>query len=371
MKKLGFIVNPVAGMGGKVGLKGTDGLNILKKAKRLGAEPVAQKRAQKALARLKMIKDEIEIITYPSEMGENIAKKCGFLPRVIGSIKTGKTTANDTKKASKEFMDLEVDLLLFAGGDGTARDIYDAVGDGMVVLGIPAGVKIYSAVFACNPERAGDLAELYLKNRVRKVKDVEILDIDEDSYRAGRLNTRLYGYLKIPFRERLVQKMKSGSSADEKYFQEAIAEDVIENMKDGWYYVIGPGTTTAPIMEKLNLKYTLLGVDVIYNKKLIGNDLNEKQILKYTEGKRVKLIVTPIGGQGYIFGRGNQQLSPRIIENAGKENIIVVATKQKINSLKGKPLLVDTGDEKLDKMLCDYFVVTTGYNERIVYKVTF
>ncbi|MHA2224452.1 MAG: ATP-NAD kinase family protein [Candidatus Hodarchaeales archaeon] len=370
MKKLGFIVNPIAGMGGKVGLKGTDGVAILKEAKRLGGIPESPKRAEDALIRLKVIKDEVELITYPAEMGGEVALKCGFNPKIIGTIEKGKTTQDDTKKASIDLLKHQVDLLLFAGGDGTAKDIYFVVKDEMVVLGIPTGVKIHSAVYARNPLRAGDLAVLYLQGKVKKLKEAEVLDIDEEKFRRGYVSAKLYGYLKIPFEKKYVQKMKTSSyQTNEKYSQEAIAEDIIENMEDNCFYIIGPGTTTRPIMEQLNLKNTLLGVDLTYNKELVGKDFGEKELLEHVKGNKTKIVITPIGGQGFIFGRGNQQISPTIIDQIGKENIIVVSTKEKINSLEGRPFLVDTGNDELNRKLCGYITVTTGYREKIVYKV--
>ena len=370
MKKLGLIVNPIAGMGGRVGLKGTDGSDILEKAVRLGAKPQSQNRTIEALEKLKPLKDRIELITYPDRMGEEAANICSFPPDVIGAIMGPTTTASDTKRAAKEMLDLRVDLLLFAGGDGTARDIYNAVGDSMTVLGIPAGVKIHSAVYACNPARAGELALLFLEGKAKNILEAEVMDIDEEDYRKGRLRAKLYGYLKIPFERRYLQRVKAGSPVSEQYSQEAIAHDVTENMSDEFYYILGPGTTTRAIMKKLNLKDTLLGIDLIHKKKLVGKDLNEADLLKEIKGKKTKLIITPIGGQGYLFGRGNQQLSPEVIKHVGKDNIIIVATKHKINSLYGRPLLVDTGDEVTDQKLKDYFRVITGYREAIIYKVT-
>ena len=358
-------------MGGRVGLKGTDGLNILEKAKKLGATPESPKRALEALKRITPIKNEIELITYSDEMGQNVALLGGFNPKVIGTIKRGKTTREDTQNASKELLKLKVDLLLFAGGDGTARDIYDVVKDNLVVLGIPTGVKIHSAVFACNPIRAGDLAASYLLQEVTKIKEAEVMDIDEETFRLGLVTAKLYGFLKIPFERTHVQQTKTGSIPSESYSQEAIAEDIIENMSDDFCYVIGPGTTTRPIMEKLNLDYSLLGVDLIHKGKLIGKDLSEKDLSVQTKGKKVKIIVTPIGGQGYLFGRGNQQISPEIIRQVGKENILVVATREKINSLNGRPLLVDTGNNEVNQLLSGYVLVTTGYCEKSVYKVSF
>jgi predicted polyphosphate/ATP-dependent NAD kinase len=367
VKKVGLIINPIAGMGGRVGLKGTDGLHILEKAKKRGAKPWSQNRTKEAINNLLSLKDKIKVVTYPQEMGETALAYCGFSPTVMGAVSVP-TTASDTKRAAKDMLDLGVDLLLFAGGDGTARDIYTAVKDSLVVLGIPAGVKIHSAVYACNPGRAGELAALYLEGKVKKVVEAEVMDIDEDSFRKGVLSSRLYGYLRIPFEKRYTQQLKAGSSRTERYNQEAIAADVIENMSDA-LYIVGPGSTTGVIMEKLQLDYSLLGVDLMYKKRLIGKDVSELKLLEMIRTKKTKLIVTPIGGQGYILGRGNQQISPDVIEHVGKDNIIVIAAKQKIQSLHGCPLLVDTGDRTLDQHLCGYYRVITGYRERIVYKV--
>jgi predicted polyphosphate/ATP-dependent NAD kinase len=373
LKKLGLIINPIAGMGGRVGLKGTDGLKILEKARKLGAKPVAETRTIEALKKLDFLKDSIELITYPHHMGEKAAVEYGFFPDVIGSIPDIQTAAKDTQDAAKDMRDKGVDLLLFAGGDGTARDIYNAVGESMVVLGIPAGVKIHSAVYACNPARAGELAALYLQGKAKIIQEAEVMDIDEDDYRKGRLSAKLFGYLRIPFERRYVQRMKAGSGATERYCQEAIAFSVVEDMSAEYFYIIGPGTTTRAVMERLNLDNSLLGIDLVYKKRLVGKDLNESELLEKIKGKKAKLIITPIGGQGcqgYLLGRGNQQISPEIIQQVGKDNIIIIATKHKINSLHGRPLLVDTGDRAADELLEDYFKVITGYREVIVYKVT-
>ncbi len=369
-KRLGLIVNPVAGIGGRVGLKGSDGAEIQKKALELGAVPQSLNRAIQALERIKSVKGAFEVITYPGEMGEDAARECGFEPTVIGSIKQGETTPEDTRIAAQEMLRLKVNLLLFAGGDGTARDIYNAVGEGIPVLGIPAGVKIHSAVFATSPRSAGDLAELYLQERVSSLREAEVMDVDEEAFRQGIVSAKLYGYLKIPFRRRLVQSLKIASRPGEKASLEAIACDVVDRMGDDCLYIIGPGSTTRAITSKLGLNKTLIGVDVVFKGKLLATDVNESQLLNLLEGRKAKVIVTPIGGQGCIFGRGNQQISPEVIKIVGKDNIIVVSTTEKINSLGGRPLWVDTGDRAVDRMLRGYMRVVTGYDEQIVYRVS-
>jgi len=369
LPRLGLIVNPIAGLGGRVGLKGTDGSDIVENALRLGAKPEAPGRAAQALKKLDARAAGIEVLTYPRDMGENEARECGLSPTVIGRTDASRTTASDTRRAASDMLRYGVDLLLFAGGDGTARDICEAVGDRVVALGIPAGVKMHSAVFAAHPARAGELAMLYLSGKVRTVREAEVMDVDEDAFRRGRVAARLYGYLKTPFESRYLQGLKAGSPETEQAAHDAIALEVIENMRDDCYYLIGPGTTTRAIMRRLSLDYTLLGVDAVYRKELAGKDLNERALLELIGHRESRLIVTPVGGQGFLFGRGNQQLSPEVIRKVGKHNIIVVASKQKLNALRGSPLLVDTGDYDTDRMLAGYVSVITGYRDRVVYRV--
>ncbi|MCT4617809.1 MAG: ATP-NAD kinase family protein [Marinisporobacter sp.] len=367
MKKLGLIINPIAGMGGRVGLKGTDG--VINQAIKLGALPQAPNRAIMSLNVLSDLREKMEIVTCSGDMGENEAKKCGFNTRVVLDTKNRNTNQQDTIIAARKLLEEEVDLILFAGGDGTARDIYKAIGDEITVVGIPAGVKIHSAVYASSPKKAGDLAYLYLEDNIGKVQEVEVMDIDEEAFRRGIVKTRLYGYLKIPFERRFLQGKKSGSVLSDQASQKVIAYDIVDHMEDDVYYVVGPGSTTRPIMELLEIPYTLLGVDLVYNKKLIKKDLTEKELLKEICDKKAKLIITPIGGQGYLFGRGNQQISPNVIRQVGKKNIIVVATNQKLRSLGGRPFLVDTGEDLLDQELGGYIKVVSGYKELVMYKI--
>jgi predicted polyphosphate/ATP-dependent NAD kinase len=356
-------------MGGRVGLKGTDGAEVLDKARQLGASPESPRRAVEALRVIHKIKDEIEIYTYPQEMGENEAKECSFSPATVGSIKSGETTPEDTQRAAKAMKNMRVDLLLFAGGDGTARDIYNAVGREITVLGIPAGVKIHSAVYAVTPRQAGDAAVLFLTSTEPEVTEAEVMDIDEVSFREGIVAAKLYGYLRIPEERRFVQSVKSGGIQAEKQIIQDIATDFISSMEKDFLYIFGPGTTTRDILAHLGLEKTLLGVDVVLNRQLIAKDVNEQQLRSLIEGRKAKIVVTVIGGQGYIFGRGNQQISPEIIKKLGKDNIIVVATKQKLAFLQGRPLLVDTGNEAVDKMLGGYVKVIIGLGNYAVYKV--
>ena len=368
---LGLIINPIAGIGGRVGLKGSDGIEIQEKARFLGAIPQSENRANKALERIYPIRDTIELITWHGEMGENAAKRCSFDPIVVGERTTGPTTAKDTILACKEMLRRQVDLLLFAGGDGTARDVYQAVRRDLPVLGIPTGVKIHSGVFAITPRRAGELAVSYLQKRLTGLREMEVMDLNEDAIRRGEVSAELFGYLMVPFERRLVQGLKAASEAGKHVSLNGIVTEFIHGwLEDDVYYIVGPGTTTRAIFDRLNLPKTLIGVDVLFGKSLDGSDLSEEGILRVLECGPAKIVVTPIGGQGYLFGRGNQQISSEVIWKVGKENIIVISTRKKINDLRGRPLLVDTGDYAINRMLNGYTKIITGYKEQIVYPVT-
>lgn len=361
--KVGLIINPIAGMGGKVGLKGTDGSEILQKARELGAVEEAPIKAKKALKVLIDVKDNIELYTYPGKMGEDESKELGFEPIVLGESKSS-TSSMDTEQAAKEMLTNGIELLIFAGGDGTARNIYNVVGESIPVIGIPAGVKIHSGVYANHPRNAGELALKYIENGNLNTKEAEVMDIDEDAFREGVVTAKLYGYMKIPYVPELVQNQKAGGIATEAEVLQGIAEKVLEiiEKEPDTYFIIGSGSTLRPIMESLGLPNTLLGIDIVKDKKLVASDVNEKEILDIINNHKAKIVVTVIGGQGYIFGRGNQQLSGEVIKRVGKENIIVIATKSKLQTLGDNPLLADTGDEEVNAMLSGYIKVIINYS---------
>jgi predicted polyphosphate/ATP-dependent NAD kinase len=374
MKRLGLIVNPIAGLGGRVGLKGSDGLEVQLQARALGAVPLSQERAAAAMEALHPMAAELELLTAPGEMGETIARSCGFTLRVTPTpgLLAGiplVTTAEDTRRAARAMLEADVDLILFAGGDGTARDMYEAIGDDFPALGIPAGVKNYSAVYAVTPRSAGELADEFLRGLRIRLHKAEVLDLDEEIYRQGHIITRLYGYLKIPYRREVVQNQKVPTPASEAAQAQAIAADVIERMKPGLAYLLCPGTTTRAVAERLGLPKTLVGVDIITRDKLLAADVSERQILDVMEQRHLGLIVTPTGGQGFLFGRGNQQISPQVIRRVCREDMLVICLASKIAALQGRPLLVDSGDHQVDRLLAGYLPVISGYHETIIYKV--
>jgi predicted polyphosphate/ATP-dependent NAD kinase len=372
LKRLGLIVNPAAGLGGAVGLKGSDGMELQDQARALGAVPMAQGRARDALQELLALREAIVMVTYPGDMGEDVARECGFAPIVIGSIQPGRTTSRDTQEAARVMAQMGISLILFAGGDGTARDMYEALhvsAAAVPVLGIPAGVKIHSAVYATHPRSAGELARLFLEGRVSQFREAEVMDMDEAALRQGLVSAGLYGYLKIPYQRRLVQNMKSGSPTGEQTVLRAIAQYVIDQMQPNRMVILGPGTTTRAINDHLGLANTLTGVDVLLDGAVIAADANERELLALLDLHPAQIVITPIGGQGYLFGRGNQPISPAVIRRVGVENILVVSTPQKIVALGGRPLLVDSGDTAVDHLLAGYTRIITGYNEQTIYRV--
>ncbi|MCD6572924.1 MAG: ATP-NAD kinase family protein [Thermoplasmata archaeon] len=354
MMKLGFLVNPIAGMGGRVGLKGTDGM--LQEAIKRGAEPVAPEKAIQFLKTLKERKIDLQIFTVSGEMGHNECRKAGLEARVIYKCNEPSSYI-DTINACKEFLKIGVDAIIFVGGDGTARDIYSVVKDSIVMLGIPAGVKMYSGVFAFTPEQAAEVIEDF-----DGFEEREIMDIDEEAFRKGIFRVKLIGYA-VTFSHKKVQH---GKDIVENEGKEEIAEWIIENMEKDVVYIIGSGSTTWAIKKALGIDGSFLGIDVIKNGKLLCRDADEKSILKNLNG-RAKIIVSPLGGHGFIFGRGNQQISSKVIKKVGKDGIIVVATKGKLSKLDS--LKIDTGDENLNKAIRGYIKVITGYNESKIMKV--
>lgn len=365
--KLGFIVNPIAGMGGRVGLKGTDG--VLKEAIARGAKPVAPERAVEFLKKLKENCGnlDIEILTCPSVMGEEEAKAAGvnfrLLPMKLGS----ETSAEDTKTAVRMLIEANVDLIVFVGGDGTAKDIYDAVKNCSAyapVLGVPSGVKMYSGIFAVSPADAADVVLAFAENQA-ETADFEIMDADEKAIRSDTFAVKLHGFLKGPFIPMRIQgsKQVSPETVDERENQTAIAKSIIEEMRPDATYILGPGTTVKRIAELLGVEKTVLGVDIYKNGKVLL-DVDEKRILdEVKDWQKTWIILSPIGHQGILLGRGNQQISPEIVKRVTKQRIIVAATKSKLQSIEGNVLRVDTGDAEVDKMLRGYIKVITDYRE--------
>lgn len=354
MDRLGFVVNPIAGMGGRVGLKGTDGK--VAEARARGAEPRAPERAREALHRLRELDPEIELVTYGGPMGADVAREVGFEPTVVDEPASEETTAEDTRRAVRALIGEGVDLILFVGGDGTAVDVAEtlaACDDETPVLGVPAGVKVYSEVFGVTPRAAGGIAATFTETET-----AEVNDIDEDHYRDGEVHTELRGVVRVPVADqRQASKQPGGGSV------ESLAEGVAEEAESGVTYVLGPGSTVGAIKEALGFEGSPLGVDVWRDDELLVTDGSEREILDAL-GEDNVVVVSPIGGQGFVFGRGNHQISPAVIRQC---EIDVVASKRKLDGV--GVLRVDTGDAELDDDLRGWLQVRVGRYERRLMKV--
>ena len=375
--RIGFLVNPIAGMGGSVALKGTDGAETLRRARELGAVPRASDRMAQALDAAQPFPSDgaVAFLACGGGMGSELlqARELPF-DLIHEPHDAGETTSKDTRLAAWAMAEAGADLILFAGGDGTARDLCAALGElgkegDIPVIGVPAGVKIHSAVYGVTPVRSGHLLQKFLAGLVRDYTQAEVMDIDEEAFRHGRVSAQFYGYLRVPLDRSCLQDRKSGGVAKDEYDRTAIGAWVAGNMAPGRLYLIGSGTTTGAVLEALGLQGTLLGVDAVKDRQLIGTDLTEREILRLVEPGNATLIVTVIGGQGHVFGRGNQQLSPEVLRRVGLENVMIVATPAKLNGLFLRPLLADTGDPELDRQFCGYAAVVTGWNRRQMHKV--
>ena len=373
--RIGLIINPVAGIGGRVALKGSDGEEIQQLAMQRGATALSQQRVEQALQAVLEFKAQLHIYAAANNMGESLSKSLGFTTTVISSVAAAQTTAQDTEDAVLQCVKQGIDILLFAGGDGTARNVYHALqqlDEDIVppVIGIPAGCKIHSSVYAVTPTHAGELLSLLIKGRALSLTEASVMDIDEDAFRKDSVKARLYGHLQVPAENQFMQSMKEGGITHEELVLQEIAAFLLESMEDDCVYLIGSGTTPKAVLDEMQLPATLLGIDAVQNHQLIASDLNEQQILQLIkQNEKVRLIITIIGGQGHVFGRGNQQLSPQVIKQLGMQNIVIISTAEKIHSLNGQPMRVDTGDEALNKSLYGMVPVITGYDEKTLYRI--
>jgi predicted polyphosphate/ATP-dependent NAD kinase len=365
-KKMGLIVNPIAGMGGRVGLKGTDGKEILAEAIRKGATEAAPSLAILTLREILPLGGSLTVLCASADMGQNQCLALGLDHEVIYECGPGQTDAEDTIGAARAMEKANVDLILFAGGDGTARNIFTAVETRIPALGIPAGVKIHSPVYANSPKKAGQLAMAYFLESKSTLHLEEVVDLDEAALRNGEMRTSLFGYLNVPYKKAYLQNKKAPTPLSDAEAQGAIALDIMDHMETDIIYIIGPGTTTKAVLTALGIEGTLMGIDMVKNRKLIGRDCSETELLALVESGKTKLILTPTGGQGYLLGRGNQQISPAVLKFIGKENMMILATDSKLVQQSGRPFLLFTGDRETDLALSGYYKVKTGYHSEVM-----
>ncbi|MFV3413614.1 ATP-NAD kinase family protein [Pseudomonas nitroreducens] len=363
--RIGLIINPLAGIGGPTALKGSDGVVELALAR--GAERRAAERTRVALEHLLPVRERLQFLTFPGPMGADLLADMGFAHRLVGALEQAQSSAADTRHAVQALQEAGVALILFAGGDGTARDVAEVAREGQPVLGIPAGVKIHSGVYAISPRAAGELARRLVDGGLVRLTQGEVRDLDEAALREGRVAARWYAELTVPEEGHFMQHVKQAGMETEELVLADLAAWLEDSWEDDVRYVFGPGSTLHGLATDLHLETTLLGVDVIENGQVIARDVTEAQLFELVDGHPAFVLVTAIGGQGHILGRGNQQISPRVLRAVGIERLRVIATKRKLATLEGRPLLVDSGDAELDASLPAAVRVWAGYKEELLY----
>lgn len=361
--RLGLIVNPVAGIGGPLGLKGSDG-SVGVAALAAGARATAGDRAAIALAALTGAARDVRLLASAGTMGADVAAAAGFMPEIVYAAAAASSSGDDTIEAASRLAD-RVDLLLFAGGDGTARDVMTAVGDRVPVLGIPAGVKMHSAVFATSPRAAGALlAQIVARRRVGDTVAGEVVDRSV----SGEGSPQLYGVMRTPDGRHRLQGRKAMAASDHADV-EAACRAVARLIADDVVTIIGPGATMRQLKALVGIEGTLLGVDVVAAGRCLATDADEATLRTLVEGRRVRLVLGVIGGQGFLLGRGNQQISTAILGSVRRDDIIAVASAAKLAALPNGRLLVDTGDAETDDRLAGYIQVHTGGGKRAMMRV--
>lgn len=344
----GLIVNPVAGIGGEAALAGSDGEQVQALAASRGFRPRAPERAERALRAIRRRLPGILVLTGAGAMGEDACRAAGVDHRVVEPARGGATTAADSVRLATRLREEGVELLLFAGGDGTARDISAAIGESVIALGIPSGVKMHSGVFTITPEQVAPLVDDVLAGRAG-TEISEVVDIDEDARRAGRLGARLYGHLRVPVAAGVVQRGKSGGEQDPLSLS-GIAGEVASRLEPGVPCLLGPGTTVRDVIALLGHEdTTLLGIDILEDGVVTGRDLDATALRRVVGGRRFQVLLSPIGGQGIILGRGNQQLDAALLSALDPADLLIVAGTRKLGRLGGGPLLVDAPTEELNE----------------------
>lgn len=369
--KIGLVINPWAGIGGTVALKGSDGPAIRAEAIKRGAQPKSVEKARIAMTAYRENKHSglvPEWYAAPGDMGEAVLDFCDVSMRTVMPIQLpAQTESSDTKSVLSWLLEQQVDLIIFAGGDGTARDVFDVVGDKIPVLGVPAGVKIHSSVFAVTPYAAGEVLANLIDGRMTSLRLEEVRDIDEKAFRNNRVKTVFYGEMVVPAAGDYIQHVKVGGIENDALVLNDIVDWLDQEMDATVCYFIGSGQTTATLMNHWNCFNTLLGVDAIRDGQLIRSDCTEVDLLDLLSRYSCKAILSIIGGQGHIVGRGNAQFTPAVLRALGKENVWILGSRSKLKSLSGRPLYIDSSSPELDREWAGIISVITGYDDVMIY----
>lgn len=369
--RLGILINPVAGIGGPAGLKGSDATETQRIATERGVESKVHERVCEVLTLLKEQSGQIELLLPSAQMGESALPNKHAFSFSIVYTSPNTTTSNDTVLAAKALCESGLDLLLFAGGDGTARDVFSAIGASQLTLGIPAGVKMHSGVFAVTPRAVASVVSSLLSARLVSASLHEVRDIDEAAFAKGQVKTRFFGEMLVPDDQLLVQQVKCSGLSDDALMLEELAAYIAELTEDASLWILGSGGTLKTIKTQVGLTSpTLLGVDLWYQGECVASDAHEAQVYEWLERcPNAKLVLSVIGGQGIVLGRGNQQISPRVINSVGIDNLMLVSTQKKLQALDGRPLMVDSGCPELDARLSGYHRILCGYEDVVLYRI--
>ncbi|MBT3611299.1 MAG: ATP-NAD kinase [Gammaproteobacteria bacterium] len=378
-----MLLNPLAGIGGAVGLKGSDGIELQALAKQRSGTPQAAMRTQVFLQQLNTLlgsqTEQIQWFTWAEEMGASALALAGVDAQVLGRSE-GPSSGHDSQVAASTLSAEGIDLLVFAGGDGTARDVLLGVNAQTTVLGLPSGVKMHSGVFAISPAAAAEvvaaLAVGGLVGRMaREVRDYVPINKskDEDSLQAPRaVGTQHFGDLWVPESSGFLQQMKIGGMEDESLVVAEITNYMLDEFgaDQERAYIFGPGSTCLSIKQAFGIEGTLLGCDVLLPGGDILLDQTAADLLALSQTQRLHLIMSFTRNQGFLFGRGNQQITAELIRQlSGPDDITIVGSRTKLASLDSRALLVDTGDAELDQELSRVYPILTGYDEFLLYRV--
>jgi predicted polyphosphate/ATP-dependent NAD kinase len=371
--RVGLLVNPLAGSGGPMANKGSDNLslaNLLEPA----TQPLrALQRTEQFLAAVKD-PQRLQWVASDGFMGGASLRALGIAYESLPEAMPRLSEAADTARAVAAFLRMGLDLLVIVGGDGTARDLCEALQEkagALVVLGVPAGVKMHSGVYAVNPQAAAAVLSQMADGRWMNVDWAQVRDLDETALREGRLGTRYFGQLRVPLDAHFIQAVKQGGFEPDAHFVEDVAAFIAKTAQ-GQLLIMGPGAHLAEIKSALGITPTLLGVDVRLPDGAVRRDLTAVELLALLPlaPGSARLYLTVIGGQGHLIGRGNQQLTPEFLRGLGRENLFAVASREKLRSIEGRSLLMDSGDAALDALWQGLVPVICGYEDTLVYPLS-
>ncbi len=367
-RRIGLIVNPIAGLGGPAGLHGTDGEDTWRRAESLGSTRRAGPLTRQFLRAMGAAASTVNWLAAPGSMGEDdlvhAALPCDVTRQVGAPLGTpalrrcaregssvrgaaaadttvAHTTAAETTAAAAAMARLGVDLVVFAGGDGTARDVLSGLSGDIPMVGVPAGVKMQSAVFGRSA--AGTAAAVRQWIERRETTSAEVVDLDEDSRRRGIVDSRLYGLATTIAAPSVVSGRKVGSTVPSSDAISGIADEALRQLDPTSVWLLGPGRTVQQISAQWGLPASLLGVDVVDAGQIVAADATAEDIRGLTRDRDIKVLLSPIGGQGFLLGRGNQQVTDGVGNRLRAEDLVVVASPSKLADLQGGPLYADWG----------------------------